>query len=1000
MADLMISYARESSAFVGRLKERLEADGLSLWIDASGILPSAPVLGEIQAAISGAAAVVLVLGPDWLSSEYCQEELKYAWSQNKRLIPLLTEPIDPALVDPRLADVNWIRFDQLPFEDAVTELRRAFDLDIARVRLHARLLQRALLWQADSEASRLLRSRELQEAEQWLAATPAGADALPTPLQRSFVLASRQAETRRQRQTLGAVSTALVVMTALAIATFLFYRSAEARRKIALSRLLAAESDSRRGENLDQALLLASHAFQLEPTLEARGSLLRQSIEQQYLTRVLWGGSGGIEGLAISQDGALVAAGDSSGRVLVWRSADGTAVGEPMPANDPAGDDSPAVVAAVELRPRSPAPELTAASLDGTLRTWRIGEKGLEVLDSRSFPAPLYSLAYSDDGGKLAVGDVLGTVTVLGGSGGSDSWTIEPEREAPVTALSFSHDAKRLAIGRGDRRIFVHDLEHPDAAPGVLSAAAPIAGLAFSPDDSRLLVGGGESIVIRDPRDPEKVFETRPVGAAVLSLAASQDGGLLAAGLQNGQTELIFLEGDRENRILRGHSGRLRSTAISGDLLATGAADGRVLLWSLSSDSSFATRTVVHLSDPVALAFDPRGNTLASLDMGSGLALWNGQSGKLDFEQLDEWLDNADHLAFGPAGDRILVTGQPGQILLLTTSTEEWAGRAAAVPGVAAAFFTTDGDGIVGLTDTGEVVYLSPQLEEQRRCAPIFSSRDFLQLARSGEGSRLAVAAGDGELIAIDLADCSHLSKQIEAEVSGIAFLGEHRVIVATGPGDLVVWDLRSRDEPFRVATGHDRLMSLAAAPAGDLVAIGDDEGLVELWDTSQWRRIGPAIQAHDMFVSTLAFGPGGARLASAGNDGRLAVFDVDPASWAAAACRRAARPLRPAERSLFDLRDARDCSVAGTKNPAWSSARFPPDFVPPKPGVRGIGGERAIVRNQLPRTRGESIQFGGFSPASASMAGCRHCTSPRGGGGTSLLQTRPQALTRAPQTM
>ncbi len=78
---------------------------------------------------------------------------------------------------------------------------------------------------------------------------------------------------------------------AVAAALFAFLKNQEAQHqsKIALSRQLAAQADKLTDSRLDLALLLGVEAFQVEPTQEARDSLLTLIRKHPDITRLLQG---------------------------------------------------------------------------------------------------------------------------------------------------------------------------------------------------------------------------------------------------------------------------------------------------------------------------------------------------------------------------------------------------------------------------------------------------------------------------------------------------------------------------------------------------------------------------------------------------------------------------------------------------------------------------------------------------------------------------------------
>src|SRR5271156_4527162 len=60
-----------------------------------------------------------------------------------------------------------------------------------------------------------------------------------------------------------------------------------------------------------------------------------------------------------------------------------------------------------------------------------------------------------------------------------------------------------------------------------------------------------------------------------------------------------------------------------------------------------------------------------------------------------------------------------------------------------------------------------------------------------------------------------------------------------------------------------------------------NNDGVIQLFDTRSWPRIGPPIQAHKQSVESVAFASDGMSLLSNSNDGQLKVWNVDPKNWA-----------------------------------------------------------------------------------------------------------------------
>ncbi len=91
MSDVFVSYAREDSEVVARLARALRDRGNSVWIDEEGIESADRWRKALEEAIDAADAVVFVLSHHWVVSGPCRDELAYAVTGHKRLVPVVVE---------------------------------------------------------------------------------------------------------------------------------------------------------------------------------------------------------------------------------------------------------------------------------------------------------------------------------------------------------------------------------------------------------------------------------------------------------------------------------------------------------------------------------------------------------------------------------------------------------------------------------------------------------------------------------------------------------------------------------------------------------------------------------------------------------------------------------------------------------------------------------------------------------------------------------------------
>jgi WD40 repeat protein len=278
---VFISYSRRDKGFVERLHDALAAREYDVWVDWEDIPPSAEWFEEIRAGVRNADGFIYVISPDSVASEVCTRELGNAVDQNKRIVPVVCREPDGAAVPEQAAALNWVflRVDD-DFDAGVEQLVSALETDLEHVRTHTRLGVAAARWESsDHDRSLLLRGSDLTAAEAWLVAG-AGKQPEATQLQRQFVLSSRQAASRRQRATIGAVSVALAVAIVLAVVALVQRSTAIHERNVAYARQLDANAQAKYPSDPELSVLLAVKAAQVAPgsaTQEALREALAQS---------------------------------------------------------------------------------------------------------------------------------------------------------------------------------------------------------------------------------------------------------------------------------------------------------------------------------------------------------------------------------------------------------------------------------------------------------------------------------------------------------------------------------------------------------------------------------------------------------------------------------------------------------------------------------------------------------------------------------------------------
>lgn len=352
MTQVFISYSRADKDFVRQLQSALNEVNRAAWVDWKDIPLTAEWRKEIYAGIEAADDFVFVISPESVASASCLDEVAYAAKNNKRLIPILRRPVVSSELPEYLSKINFIYFrEEDGFQSTFRELLDALDTDLEWKKEHTRFLVRSRQWEDKKRDNSLcLRGTDLTEAEEWVAAST-NKQPEPTSLQRSFILASRRAQSSRQRITLVAVTIALVVAITLAVITWTERNLAKEQAATAESRALASEAQQLFGtDSPDGKVILTTrldHTAQVWNTVDAklRGTLQAHiaptapavfSPNSEYVltggdddTARLWTldgrllttlhHSGSILGVAFSRDGDRIVTASTSGTARVFR---------------------------------------------------------------------------------------------------------------------------------------------------------------------------------------------------------------------------------------------------------------------------------------------------------------------------------------------------------------------------------------------------------------------------------------------------------------------------------------------------------------------------------------------------------------------------------------------------------------------------------------------------------------------------------------------------------
>ena len=916
--DVFVCYSRRDREFVERISAALTDGGKNVYVDWRIPDWSPDYQSELLGAIDASNTFVFVLSPDSLRSPHCKLELDRAIQQGKRIRPLLRRDVEDAAVADGLRGPQWLDFRrENAFDDEAARLLQAVDVDPEWVHDHTRIGVRAVEWDRNGrDRSFLLRGSDLRDAEQWLA-EQTGKEPAPTELHVQYVLASRRAAVRQQRVVLVAVVAALAVALVLALLALLQRNRAIEQRDNAASRGVAtqalAELD---GGDFDRGVLLSLEALRTKPTFEARSAAVTAMERTDRVEALLRSPTRGqFADIAISPDGRLVAAGGSDRAVHVWDLRTRRPYGKPLRLPSP---DEP-----VRLT-FGPKGDQIAVNYNGSNTTiWSLSAQAARAIPLRDEPnrdGYVWSAAFSPDGSTVATGGFQGEIDLW------DARTGAHRRRLRGTAAKRPGGAPEVA--------FVGNAGLADYVDGVLTIwnwrtarrtrghrlqGAPLFQ-AFSPGGERLVTLNLGRYTVWDVRSQRQVGWVHPDVDRSVAVALSPDGQTIAFLGSGGEITLWDVRPEGGSRRDLPLLGDTQAVTIAfdreGSRIVTGGT-GLLTVWQLNP----AHRLVdVLAGDPLHDIFLLDQNEAATVAFGhtshgdrlvwataDGITAWSPEKGIIANRQL-AGRPSFYNYAVSPDGTGVAVAElERIGVLRFDRSPPRPTFSAAASPEALA--YSSDGRMLASGGNDGWLTIWDARTGA-RLGSPVRASSEIVWDVAIDPAGTMLVGVGYGDFVSrwtiareggrVRLVPARpHLLHGHSGAVSSVAFSPDSRLL-ATGDNQGVIrlWDART-------GAGFGEALSAAGRSIGDLafrpdskiLASGDDSGAIRLWDVAEGRELGRPLRAHVGGVASLSFRADGEQLASA--DINNAVLVWDSVLWSTDWSRLAGRLCAAVSRSL-----------------------------------------------------------------------------------------------------
>ena len=538
------------------------------------------------------------------------------------------------------------------------------------------------------------------------------------------------------------------------------------------------------------------------------------------------------------------------------------------------------------------------------------------------------TVVMSPDGARLAcwTDGKQRSLAIFDASSGKQTAICKGHSDA-IWSFTFSPDSSRLASGSEDQTACVWD-----AAKGTLQATcsghtSKVVSTAFSPDGSRLVTASSDGTVrqwdARTGQEDGPPYDRH--SSDVFSAVYSPDGQYIASAGDDRTVRVWRARGREDVAVLHGHTGRITDVAFAPDGRRLASLSSRAALFSAGDDTirdwdvdPEATLPVLrgHTRGIYPVAYSPDGRWLASGSFDHTLRLWDAATGEPCATLPHR--STVGGVAFGP-DSTWLITGRLGNdwLRIWDVATARIR-KEIQLPGRNMLPPTVNPDG-----NRVAATWCAPRSEMQMLTVydlasrqPLFSTEGSA-LAYSPDGRWLATLAPDARTILLLDARTHETAARFsghEKLVTNATFSLDSRCLASCSLDQTVrLWQIDSL--PLSSPSGHqekdwvpdvqvlhghtDEVYAVAFHPDGTRLATAGRDGTVWIWDLATGKEV-VRLPGHRGFVWSLAFSPDGTTLASGSGDATVRFWDTAPLKMRYQA-RREAMALRPEAKRLVD---------------------------------------------------------------------------------------------------
>ena len=197
MSDIFISHGSKDQEITKKIAKILRRESWTTWINRIDIKTGKDFQKEIYKGIEDADNIVYLISENALASKYCQLEIEYGLKHNKRIIPVLIEPMDLEKIPKEIRNLQYIDLTQYQdpeqYRHRINKLLHSLKAEAYYYKQHKLSLVKALKWQRQNRnPSTLSKGHTFEQFESWLKIAQTRSEHPPLPIQIEYIEESRK----------------------------------------------------------------------------------------------------------------------------------------------------------------------------------------------------------------------------------------------------------------------------------------------------------------------------------------------------------------------------------------------------------------------------------------------------------------------------------------------------------------------------------------------------------------------------------------------------------------------------------------------------------------------------------------------------------------------------------------------------------------------------------------------------------------------------------------